>query len=70
MSNSNGAALGIIAFIIYAIAWVGTGTMAWNIVEPQSFWGAIKFLIVWAIFGMIVQFVATLIIGAIAALLE
>ena len=69
MSNSgNGGCLAILIFIIYATAWVGTGTMAWNWVEPDSFWGGIKFLIVWGILGFIAQIIGGLIVAGIASI--
>ena len=71
MSNSdNSGCLGIIMVIIYIVAWVGTGTMAWNWVEPDSFGGAIIFLIVWGIFGYIAQLIGGLIITGIASMME
>lgn len=43
--------------------WIGTialsifsGVLAWDWVEPESFFGAIGFLIVWAIFSKIGHF--------------
>lgn len=48
MNNSdNGGCLSILIFVIYAIAWIGSGMMAWDWVEPESFGGAILFLIAW-----------------------
>ena len=64
MSDSTRAGcFSIFMIILYVVAWVGTGTLAWNWVEPESFWGAIKFLIAWGILGFIAQLIA----GAIAA---
>lgn len=44
--------------------WIGTialsvfsGLLAWDWVEPESFFGAIGFLIVWGIFSKIGHFV-------------
>lgn len=71
MSNSdNSGCLSIVMVVIYIAAWVGTGTMAWNWVEPESFWGAIKFLIAWGIFGYIAQIIGGLIIAGIASMME
>lgn len=69
-SSDNSGCLGIIVVIIYIAAWIGTGTMAWNWVGPDSFWGAIKFLIVWGIFGYIAQLIGGLIIAGIASIME
>ena len=71
MNNSNnGAFLGIAALGIYIAAWVGTGTMAWNWIEPTSFWGAIKFLLAWGLLGFVAQLIGGLIIAGIASINE
>ncbi len=56
----------IAMLLLYGIAWVGTGTLAWNWVEPDSFFGALLFLIVWGILGYLAQLLAGLILGALA----
>lgn len=71
MSNSNdGGCLAIFAIIIPIATWIWTGTMAWDWVEPENFWGAIKFLIVWGIFGYIAQIIGGLIIAGIVSMME
>ena len=71
MNNSdNSGCLGIFLIIIPIATWLGTGYMAWNWVEPESFWGAIKFLIAWGIFGYIARIVSGLIIAGIASMME
>ena len=51
--------VGHIALIIMCGIW------AWNWVDPDSFWGGLKFLIVWGI----VDYIAHLIIMAVAVML-
>lgn len=71
MDNSDkGGCLVFLMFIIYVLAWVGTGVTAWNWVEPDSFGGAILFLIAWAILGYIAQFIGSLIITGIVSMME
>lgn len=71
MSNSeNGGSLVIVMIIIYAAAWIGTGTMAWNWVEPNSFGVAVLFLIAWGILGYIAQILGGLIIAGIASMMD
>lgn len=71
MSNSeNSGCLAIVMIVIYAAAWIGTGTMAWNWVEPESFWGALQFLIAWGILGYIAQIIGGLIIAGIASMMK
>ncbi|MDI9312517.1 MAG: hypothetical protein QM535_20065 [Limnohabitans sp.] len=64
--NNNGCALIALLVIGYIIVWIGSGIYAWDWVRPESFLGAIGFLIVWAIVGriffLIGGFIVTLII--------
>lgn len=59
MSNDNGTAaiLSLFLFIGGAAAWIGSGISAWSFIEPESFGGAILFLIAWAVFGYIAQLI-------------
>ena len=52
----------VFVFIVYVFVWVGTGVAAWNWIEPKTFWGAIKFLIVWGILGYVVNIIGGIII--------
>ena len=71
MSNSdNGGCLALFAIIIPIATWLWTGNMAWNWVEPDSFWGAIKFLAAWGVIGYLAQVVGGLIIAGIASMLD
>ena len=71
MSNSdNGGCLAILAFIIPIAGWLGTGYMAWNWIEPDSFFGALKFLLAWSIFGYIAQILAGLIIAGLGSMMD
>lgn len=46
MNNSdNGVCLSILIIVIYAIACIGSDMMVWYWIEPDSFGGAILFLI-------------------------
>jgi NAD dependent epimerase/dehydratase family enzyme len=53
MSNSNngGALVGLIYLITIGIS-IGSGIMAWNWIDPDSFFGAIGFIIVSALGGL------------------
>lgn len=69
MSDSTkGAFLSIFIIIIYVVAWVGTGTLAWNWVEPENFWGAVKFIIAWGILGYIAQLIGMAIVAGVASI--
>lgn len=46
----------IIIMILHVVALVGSGVLAWNWVSPESFLGAIGFLIVWGILETIGYF--------------
>ena len=45
---------------------IGSGIMAWNWIEPESFWGAIGFLIVWGILSKIGHLIAMGLVAIIA----
>lgn len=59
MSNSDngGALIGLMWLVTIGIS-IGSGVMAWNWIEPDSFLGAIGFLIVWAILSKVGHFIA------------
>jgi hypothetical protein len=73
MSNSEAAAGGCLAIsmiVISVVTWLGTGYIAYDWVEPEGFWGSIKFLIVWSILGYIAQLVGGLIVAGISSMFE
>ena len=43
--------------MLYLIMTIQTGFLAWNIVEPQTFIGAIGFLIIWGILDYAFSFI-------------
>jgi hypothetical protein len=54
MSNSNnGGALVAVLWIATIIISIGSGVMAWNWIEPESFLGAIGFIILWSILSKV-----------------
>jgi|TARA_B110000902_G_scaffold257870_1_gene326680 hypothetical protein len=59
MSNSDngGALIGLMWLATVGIS-IGSGVMAWNWIEPDSFFGAIGFLIIWGILSKIGHFLA------------
>ena len=58
MSNSNDGCLVIFLWIATIAISIGSGIMAWNWIEPESFWGAIGFLILWGILSKVGHFLA------------
>jgi hypothetical protein len=69
-SSTTGGLLAFLIVVIYATAWLLPGYLAWNWIQPESFWGAIKFLFAWSIFGYIGQLLGGLLIAGIAHLFE
>lgn len=57
-SSDNGGALVALLWIVTIIISIGSGILAWNWIEPESFWGAIGFLIAWGILSKIGHFLA------------
>ena len=71
MNNSNnGSFVGIAAIAIFATAWIGAGTIAWNWIEPRSFWAALKFLLAWGLLGYVAQLIAAFVVACIASIVE
>lgn len=66
MNDSNAGCLisGFLYFFTIAIA-IGSGFLAWDWIEPDSFWGTVGFLIAWGILSKIGHTVTTLIIAGI-----
>ena len=58
MSNSDDGCLSVFLWIATIAISVGSGIMAWNWIEPESFWGAIGFLILWGILSKVGYFLA------------
>jgi hypothetical protein len=49
---------------------IPAGFLAWHMVEPQSFIGAIGFIIVWSLLDYVFGFIATILIGIVASLFK
>jgi len=60
MSDSDNGGLIAVAviWIITILISIGSGVLAWNWIEPDSFLGAIGFIIIWGIFSKIGHFIA------------
>ncbi len=54
----NNSSFGAIALILTIVISIGSGILAWNWIEPDSFLGAIGFIIVWGILSKIGHLVA------------
>ena len=55
----------IILWIARIVIFVKSGKFAWSWIDPESFWGAIRFIVAWGI----IFFIAELIISAIIAIM-
>ena len=64
MSNldNGGALMGLLWLTTIGIS-IGSGVLAWNWIEPNSFFGAIGFLIVWGILSKIGHFIAMAVVA-------
>lgn len=59
MSTSENAGFFIgLLWIVTVIISIGSGIVAWNWVEPKSFWGAVGFLLLWGVLSKIGHFIA------------
>ena len=68
-SGSSGC-LGVFVIVISVVAWLAPGYVAWNWIEPDSFWGAVKFIIAWGVLGYIAQFIGSLIVAVVGKMME
>lgn len=59
MSNSNnGGSIVALMWVVTIVVSIGSGIIAWDWIEPKSFFGAIGFLILWSVFSKIGHFLA------------
>lgn len=64
----DGCVSGILWLITVAIS-IGAGMLAWNWIEPDNFWRAVVFIIVWGIFTTIGYYISLAIIWLICYLI-
>jgi hypothetical protein len=70
-SDTGGCFLSALMITIgHVISWVGSGVLAWNWIEPDSFGQAILFIIVWGIIGIVTDFILVAIIAGIVKLFD
>jgi len=50
-------------WIINIVLDIFAGILAWNIVEPESFGGALVFLMLWAVFGGVCYLISIFLMG-------
>ena len=65
-----GGFLSVLMIVGTIVSWLGSGFIAWDWVEPDSFGTAILFLIAWGILGKLFDVVLGFIIMGIASMLE
>jgi len=56
--------------MLYLLMTIPAGFLAWNIVEPKSFMGAIGFLIIWGILDYVFGFLITIIVAVLSSLFK
>lgn len=69
-SETSGGCLALFMLIGHFVSILGSGYLAWQWIEPESFFGAIKFLLIWTILGYIADFILMAIIVGIAHLFD
>ena len=57
--------LGCGIFVLYIAFFFVTGTIAYSIVEPHSFFGTLIFLVVWSVVQVVSQFILMLLLSII-----
>jgi hypothetical protein len=68
--SSNGCLIAGLLYSATIAVFICSGFMAWEWTEPDSFWSAVGFLIVWGLFTKVGHFIVSLIIMGIASILD
>ena len=63
------SSLGCLALIMNIAFYFVTGTISFNMVQPQSFLGVLFFLVVWAVVHFISQYVVAFLLAAVFVVL-
>lgn len=63
------SSLGCLALIMNIALYFVTGTISFNMVQPQSFLGVLFFLVVWAVVHYISQYVVAFLLAAVFVVL-
>lgn len=66
--SEKGGCLTLIMFLGIVGIIIGSGVLSWNIVEPESFLGAIGFMFLWVVFMAIGKFIGGIILIALSEL--
>lgn len=66
MGNSDGF-LSILALVLKAASWIGSGALAWYWIEPEGFFGTFWFFILWGILGKVFDFALIFLFASIAS---
>ena len=68
--SSNGCIIAGLLYSAIAAVFVGSGFLAWEWTEPNSFWSAVGFLIVWGILTKIGHYIVLFIAMGIASIFD
>ncbi len=67
MSNSNNAgALMVVIWLVTISISIGSGILAWNWIDPESFLGVVGFLILWGILSKIGHTISLVLVAIMA----
>ena len=58
MGSNESGCFGILLIVVDLAILVFSGILAWNWIEPESFWQVISFLITWGLLASVGYFVA------------
>jgi hypothetical protein len=67
-SSDNSGILMLLMWIVTVIISIAAGVMAWDWVEPESFFGAVGFLIIWGILSKVGHLLAVAIVAILGGL--
>lgn len=68
--SSIGCIIGGLLYPGVVAIFVGSGFLAWEWADPKSFWGALCFLIAWAVLAKVGYFIGSLVLMGISFIFE
>lgn len=62
--------MGCLMYVGYVVCIIVSGMLAWNVADPDSFWGFLWFLVLWGLIGSGISFVWNLICAVLVNVID
>lgn len=69
-NGAGGCIIGALMLLLNAGAIIGSGLLAWEWIEPDTFWTVVLFIIVWSVIGKLAYALVGIIMAGIASLFQ